>query len=29
MIGLVFQKELVLTKQMRQNSAIFDIIGAF
>ena len=29
MIGLVFQKELVLTKQMRQNSAIFDIICAF
>ena len=28
-IGLIFQKELILTKQMHQKSVIFVIIGTF
>ena len=29
MIGLIFQKELILTKQMHQKSVMFAIIGTF
>ena len=29
MIGLIFQKELILTKQIHQKSVIFVIIGTF
>ena len=29
MIGLIFQKELILTKQMHQKSVIIAIIGTF
>ena len=29
MIGLIFQKELILTKQIHQESVIFVIIGTF
>ena len=29
MIGLMFQKELILTKQIHQESKIFVIIGTF
>ena len=29
MIGLIFQKELILTKQMHQKDVIFVIIGTF
>ena len=29
MIGLIFQKELILTKQMHQKSAIFVVIDTF
>ena len=29
MIGLIFQKDLILTKQMRQKSVIFVIIHTF
>ena len=29
MIGLIFQKELVLTKQLHQKSVIFVIIATF
>ena len=29
MIGLIFQKELILTKQMHQKDVIFAIIGTF
>ena len=29
MIGLIFQNELMLTKQMHQKSVIFAILGTF
>ena len=29
MIGLIFQKELMLTKQLHQKSVIFVILGTF
>ena len=29
MIGLIFQKKLILTEQMHQKSVIFVIVGTF